>query len=153
MTKWTQLHTGVHISGGDGFSFIKLVLPWRDFFLDTLNNEEKEFVKLCQPNHKPRFIKGVEVPLRPLDALRMYLCESMSHTFALAESTNGQAMIGFRSQKDSFKFVLKFPETTAVKVWDSNTKFYIRVADGDTFSEDGSAQVGDRRSHSLNEGW
>ena len=152
MTKWTQLHSNVHISGGDGFSFVNLNMPFPDWVRDSLTNEEKEFVKLCVPNHKPRTIKGVVVQLKPYDALRMYMCESMSDTFAL--SHNGSAcLIGSRSEQDLFKLVLKFEETKPIKVWDSNREFYIRVAEGDNFSEDGSAQVGNRREHSLNEGW
>jgi len=117
--------------------------------------EEIEFVKLCIPGHKPRIINNVEVPMEPDNALRMYLCASMSATFAYGtcmERSSPKWIIGTRSQKDIFKLKLKFPETETRKVWDSNTVFYVRVADGDAFSDDGSATIGHRRTFS-DEGW
>lgn len=158
MTDWTALHSDVHVSGGDGFSFLLLEKPlhsWDFQQPQKQSTEEIEFVKLCIPGHKPRIINGVEVPMEPDNALRMYLCASMSATFAYGtcmESGRPKWIIGSRSQKDIFKLKLKFPETEARKVWDSNTLFYIRVAEGDSFSDDGSATIGARRTHS-NEGW
>lgn len=153
MTKWTEIHSDVHISGGDGFSFIKIPMPPSNWmFGGDPTEEEKEFIKVCVPNHKPRIIKGIEVPLEPYHALRMYLCAGASATFGLA-MVGGNFLVGVRSQKDLFKLALKFPETDTTKVWDSNTKFYIRVSEGDSFSEDGSAQIGSRRNFSLDEGW
>jgi len=158
MSDWIQLHSDVHISGGDGFSFQLIESPFPDWNLKHQNKqtrEEQEFIKQCLPNNKPKIIAGIEVPLEPYNALRMYLCESMSATFALAQiqwNHRPYFIIGSRSQKDLFKILLKFPETTSVKVWDSNTQFYIRVAEGDSFSEDGSATIGSRRTFS-NEGW
>lgn len=158
MTDWTELHSDVHISGGDGFSFMLLEKPMHSWDFQNPQNqtaEEIEFVKLCIPGHKPRIINGVEVPMEPDNALRMYLCASMSATFAYGttkESGRPRWIIGSRSQKDIFKLKLKFPETQTRKVWDSNTLFYIRVVDGDSFSDDGSATIGSRRTFS-DEGW
>ena len=159
MTDWTALHSDVNISGGDGFSFLLLNKPQHNWDFRQPQNqsvEEIEFIKLCIPGHKPRIINGVEVPMEPDNALRMYLCASMSTTFAYGTCTERNIprwIIGARNKKDIFKLKLKFPETETRTVWDSNTQFYIRVAEGDAFSEDGSAQIGDRRSHSINEGW
>jgi hypothetical protein len=159
MTDWTALHSDVHISGGDGFSFIVLSRPLHSFNYGPnakQSAEELAFVKQCLPNNKPRVVAGIEVPTPPHNALRMYLCEAMSTTFAYGHYIGGGApsfIIGSRSQKDMFKLTLKFDETRSISSWDSNTEFYVRVAEGDAFSEDGSAQIGDRRSHSINEGW
>lgn len=159
MTTWTQLHTSVHVSGGDRFSFQLIRAPEFDWSLvhsDIQSQADKDFIAQCLPNRKPKLINGVERPMTPHTALRMYLCESMSTTFALGQTQHNNVsyfMVGSRSQKDLFKIQLKFPETTTIKVWDANTQFYIRVSEGDSFSEDGSASIGDRRTHSISEGW
>ena len=138
MTSWSQMHSDVFIGGADGFSFITLTTPIHDWrVLDgTLSDEEKSFVELCLPGRKPRVINGVERPYEPYNALRMYLCESMSSTFALAES-KGKYYIGVRSKKDLFKLNLKFEDSDNIKIWDSKIKFYVRVAEGDFFSDKG----------------
>lgn len=158
MTDWIALHSDVNISGGDGFSFIVLRRPLHDFnFQQPVKQsaEEIAFVKQCLPNNKPRMVAGIEVPTPPHNALRMYLCDAMSATFAYGHYIgNGPPsfIIGSRSQKDMFKLTLKFDETRTISSWDSNTEFYVRVADGDAFSEDGSARIGNRRTYS-DEGW
>ena len=158
MTDWIALHSDVHITGGDGFSFILLEKPMHEWNFQQPQNQSAEeiaFIKLCIPGHKPKIINGVEVPMEPDNALRMYLCQSMTTTFAYGtckESGRPRWIIGSRSPKDIFKLKLKFPETEVRTAWDSNTTFYIRVAEGDSFSEDGSATIGSRRTFS-DEGW
>lgn len=158
MTDWVELHSDVNISGGDGFSFLLLRRPQRTFDWQQQNKQSAEeiaFVKQCLPNSKPKIIEGIEVLTPPHNALRMYLCEAMSTTFAYGQYIgNGIPcfIIGSRSQKDMFKLTLKFDETKTISSWDSNTEFYVRVADGDSFSDDGSATIGSRRSYS-DEGW
>lgn len=159
MTDWVELHSDVNISGGDGFSFLLLRRPLQSFGFGNSpakqSPEEIAFVKQCLPNNKPKIIKGVEILTPPHNALRMYLCEAMSATFAYGQYIgNGQSsfIIGSRSQKDMFKLTLKFDETKTISSWDSNTEFYVRVAEGDSFSDDGSATIGSRRSFS-DEGW
>ena len=137
MTDWSQIHSDVHIGGADGFSFITMSVPMHDWRTDQQSKEEKEFVELCLPGRKPRMIAGVERPYEPYNALRMYLCESMSYTFALAEH-QGKYYIGVRSKKDLFKLNLKFDECDNIKMWDSKIKFYVRTAEGDTFSDKGT---------------
>jgi len=141
MTKWTQMHTDVHISGADGFSFIKMRVPPHNWHLDAQTDEEKEFVELCLPGHKPRVLGGVERPFDPYNALRMYLCEALTRTFALAEY-QGHYYIGLRSHKDLFKLNLKFTDTQNIKVWDANIPFYVRVSEGDTYADEGNASFG-----------
>jgi hypothetical protein len=160
MTNWTQLHTDVHISGGDGFSFVLIPRPRREFKFNAngthvQSDDEKDFIKLCLPGRKPKVINGITVEIEPYDALRMYLCESMSSTFAMSTmQRDGKFwfMVGVRSQRDLFKLNLKFEETQNTKVWDANTLFYVRVAEGDDFADDGSASFGHRRERSE-EGW
>ena len=140
MTEWSQMHTDVLISGADGFSFITVPRPfhdWRTMGTPQLSEEEKAFVDLCLPGRKPRIIAGVERPYEPYNALRMYLCESMSSTFALAEH-QAKYYIGVRSKKDLFKLNLKFEDSTNIKIWDSKIQFYVRVAEGDSFSDKGT---------------
>lgn len=137
MTDWSQIHSDVHIGGADGFSFITMSVPMHDWRIDQQSKEEKEFVELCLPGHKPRMIAGVERPYEPYNALRMYLCESMSYTFALSEH-QGKYYIGVRSKKDLFKLNLKFDECDNIKMWDSKIKFYVRTAKDDTFSDKGT---------------
>lgn len=139
MTDWSQMHTDVHIGGADGFSFITLPTPMHNWQIDMQSEEEKAFVELCLPGRKPRVIAGVERPYEPYNALRMYLCESMSYTFALAEH-QGKYYIGVRSKKDLFKLNLKFEDSTNIKVWDSKIVFYVRVAEGDFFSDKGTVK-------------
>lgn len=138
MTNWSQMHTDVLIGGGDGFSFITLPVPLHDWRVQDgkLSDEEAAFVELCLPGRKPRVINGVERPYEPYNALRMFLCESMSSTFALAEH-QGKYYIGMRSNKDLFKLNLKFEDSSNIKIWDSRIKFYIRVEEGDFFSDKG----------------
>lgn len=139
MTTWAQMHTDVYISGADGFSFITLKVPMHDWRVQDgkLSDEEAAFVKLCLPGRKPRVIAGVERPYEPYNALRMYLCESMSSTFALAEF-RGKYYIGVRSKKDLFKLNLKFEDSENIKMWDRTIQFYMRVAEGDFFSDKGN---------------
>lgn len=137
MTEWSQMHSDVFIGGADGFSFITLRTPIHDWRVDAkLSDEETSFVELCLPGRKPRVINGVERPYEPYNALRMYLCESMSNTFALSEY-RGKYYIGVRSKKDLFKLNLKFEDSENIKLWDSKVKFYVRVAEGDFFSDKG----------------
>ncbi len=138
MTEWSQIHSNVHISGNDGFSFIVLPTPVHDWRVQDgkLSDEEAAFVELCLPGRKPRVIAGVERPYEPYTALRMYLCESMSYTFAMCES-KGNYYIGVRSKKDLFKLNLKFEDCDNIKIWDSKMTFYVRTAEGDTFSDKG----------------
>ena len=155
MTTWTQIHTDVHISGGDRFSFVLVPIPAHDWMDNKPTDAEKEFVDLCLPNCKPKIINGIEVKITPDNALRMYMAESMGSTFAIGKTTRNNKIcyiVGTRSPRDLFKLNLKFPNTENTKTWDSNTLFYVRVAEGDDFADDGSASFGHRRTRSE-EGW
>ena len=147
MTEWGQIHSDVHIAGSDGFSFITMPTPMHDWRVDVQSKEQQEFVELCLPGRKPRVINGVERPYEPYNALRMYLCESMSDTFALCES-KGKYYIGVRNKKDLFKLNLKFADCDNIKVWDSKMKFYVRTSKDDTFSDKGTLKrMQDERYH------
>lgn len=155
MTEWSQIHTDVHIGGADGFSFVLIRKPDPVFLTTVLSEEEQEFVSICLPGRKPRVINGVERPYEPWQALRMYMCESMSDTFAIGQTQRDYKtyfIIGTRSPRDLFKLNLKFPETTNTKTWDANILFYIRTAKDDVFSDNGTASFGHRRVRSE-EGW
>lgn len=139
MTDWSQIHSDVHVGGADGFSFITLIIPMHDWRMDKQSEEEKAFVEMCLPGRKPRMVAGVERPYEPYNALRMYLCEAMSDTFALAQHQR-RYYIGVRSKKDLFKLNLKFDDAENIKIWDSKIKFYVRVAEGDFFSDKGTVK-------------
>lgn len=156
MTNWTQLHSDVAITTGDGFSFILLDEPGHNWNDEVYTIDEEEFIQQCLPNNKPKLIGGVEVKMKCKDALRMYLCASMSTTFALGHYVaNGRPrfIIGSRSERDLFKITLKFPETKATKTWTSMIKFYIRVAEGDYFSERGDLPRGKAQYSRIDEAW
>ncbi len=113
MTNWTQLHSDVAITGGDGFSFILIDAPAHNWNDEVRTMPEEEFVQQCLPNDKPKIINGVEIKIKCLDALRMYLCESMSTTFALGQyvaTGRPKFIVGSRNPADLFKITLKFPD-------------------------------------------
>jgi len=131
MTEWGAIHTDTHISGTDGFSFLRFNGPEWDWSGKAI----AEFIHLLMPNEdeRPSAWKDVEHLVTqsviaggarelPLQALKMHLCK------------------------------LKFAETEATKVWNSNTRFYVRVKKGEKFNSDGTAATGHRRQFSS-EGW
>ena len=162
MTEWGAIHTDTHISGTDGFSFVRFNSPdW-----DWTGKPIVEFIHLLMPNEdeRPQAWKDVEQLVTksmeiggarelPLQALKMHLCNTMSSTFALGqEQRGGDFLVGATNPADLFKLKLKFAETEATKIWNSNTRFYVRVKKGEKFISDGTAATGHRRQFSS-EGW
>ena len=60
MTTWTQLHSDVSVSSGDGFHFVLLDVPMHEWNHDTHTLEETDFIEQCLPNNKPKVINGVK---------------------------------------------------------------------------------------------
>jgi len=162
MTEWGAIHTDTHISGTDGFSFLRFNGPEWDWSGKAI----AEFIHLLMPNEdeRPSAWKDVEHLVTqsviaggarelPLQALKMHLCNTMSGTFALGqEGRSRDFLVGATNPADLFKLKLKFAETEATKVWNSNTRFYVRVKKGEKFNSDGTAATGHRRQFSS-EGW
>jgi len=161
MTEWGGIHTDTHISGTDGFSMVKFRGPewdWTgenmvEFILRLLPNEDdrpkawkdvKQLVKTNVENNSARDL--------PYEALKLYLCKSMSNTFALGKTKSNLMLVGTKSGADQFKLILAFEDAEKTKVWDSNITFYVRVKKGDKFVSDGNAATGHKRQFS-NEGW
>lgn len=128
MSKWSSIHSDVHVSTGDRFYFIRIsYIAWTPF------SEKNPFVEMLG-------IKSDKL-LSPLSALTIYMCNAVSSTFCIGREFNdGKSafIIGVRDERDLFQLKLRFADSTVTKVRETNTNFYVRVRDGDHFSEGGT---------------
>ncbi len=132
MTKWSAIHNDVHIVTGDNFHFVKLYhdgAPWGDPTME-------EFIRRLEPNIKIKIVDENVYPLAQ-NILRMSLCKTLNSTFCFAQTNENYKSlfyIGMRSKKDLFKLKLKWPDLIETKTWSNQLLFYVRVANGDSFS-------------------
>lgn len=129
MSKWSAIHTDVQVSSGDGFRWIRIpYVAW------VPQGEKNSFVELL----------GIKTDkeLSPDSAMRMYMCRAMNSTFCIGRESSGAGglmfVIGVRSEKDIFQLKLRFANAIETKIWSYGTQFYVRVLEGDTFSENGT---------------
>ncbi len=127
MSKWSAIHSYVHVSSGDGFHWIRIPhVSWMP------RGEKNPFVEML----------GIKTDkkLSPDSAMRIYMCRYMNSTFCIGHESNGTGglmfVIGVRSEKDVFQLKLRFSNAEETKIWSYGTTFYVRVLEGDTFSED-----------------
>lgn len=129
MSKWSSIYSDVKISTGDGFYFIRL--PYT-FWVPA--GEINPFVEML----------GIKTDkqLSPQSAMQIYLCNTMISTFCFGkefgDSRNSSFIIGVRDEKDLFQLKLRFANSVETRIRETGTKFYVRVRDGDHFSEDGT---------------
>lgn len=72
--------------------------------------------------------KSPETVFSYFDMMRMYLYANAQSSFAI---NNGWGLlVGFRSEKDAFKFSMKFPSEKR-RVWDSSTPFFVFIDEND----------------------
>jgi len=131
MSKWCAIHPNAQISSGDGFHWIRLpYIAW------VPQGEKNPFIESLG-------IKTDKV-LGPESAMRMYLCRAMNSTFCIGKESSGigglMFVIGVRSEKDVFQLKLRFAEAVETKMWSYGTNFYVRVLEGDHWSEDGALE-------------
>lgn len=129
MSKWSAIHSDVQVSSGDGFHWIRI-----------------PFVAWAPKDEKNPFVESLGIKtdkeLSPDSAMRIYMCKAMNSTFCLGIESSGVGglmfVIGVRSEKDIFQLKLRFAEATETKIWSYGIKFYVRVLEGDHFSESGA---------------
>lgn len=131
MSKWSAIHSDVQISSGDGFRWIRIpYVAWMP------KGEKNPFVEML----------GIKTDkeLSPDSAMRMYMCKAMNATFCLGKESDGTGglmfVIGVRSEKDIFQLKLRFANATETKIWSYGTQFYVRVLEGDDWSEKGTLE-------------
>lgn len=128
MSKWSAIYTDVQVSSGDGFRWIRI-----------------PYVAWVPPGEKNPFVEmlGIKTDkeLSPESAMRIYLCKTLNSTFCMGTELSGAGglmlVIGVRSEKDVFQLKLRFADATETKVWSYGTRFYVRVLEGDYWSESG----------------
>lgn len=131
MSKWSAIYTDAQISSGDGFHWIRIPFVWW-----TPPDEKNPFVEML----------GIKTDkeLSPESAMRIYLCKTMNSTFCLGKESSGNGslmfVIGVRSEKDIFQLKLRFATAIETKIWSYGTQFYVRVFEGDHWSEKGTLE-------------
>jgi len=131
MSKWSAIHSDVQVSSGDGFHWIRI-----------------PYTAWVPPGEKNPFVEmlGIKTDkeLSPVSAMRMYLCRAMNSTFCMGTEPSGigglMVVVGVRSEKDIFQLKLRFAEAVETKVWSFGTNFYVRVLEGDHWSEGGTLE-------------
>lgn len=133
MTNWSEIHNNVHITTNDEFHFIKMYYPSWPF------EETVKFIRRLDPNLKTEIVED-NMHLIIQNVLRMTLCRILNSTFCFAktyEENKNLFYIGVRSKKDIFKLKLKYSDLVETKIWSNRLQFYVRVAEGDSFSSTG----------------
>jgi len=128
MSKWCAIHSDVNVSSGDGFHWIRI--PYGHW---VPGGKENPFVA--------SFRNKTDKQQSPHTVMRMYLCQAMSSTFCIGSEPSGTGgmmfVVGVRSEKDIFTLKLRFADSEETKIRTFGTQFYVRVLEGDTFSENG----------------
>ena len=129
MSKWSAIYTNAQVSSGDGFHWIRIpYVAW------VPEGEKNPFVEMLDVK--------TDKELSPRSAMRIYMCRAMNSTFCIGQESSGDGglmfVIGVRSEKDIFQLKLRFAEATETKIWSHGTTFYIRVLEGDYWSENGT---------------
>ena len=131
MSKWSAIHSDVQVSSGDGFRWIRI-----PYVVWAPKGEKNPFVEML----------GIKTDkeLSPESAMRIYLCKAMNSTFCLGTESSGAGSLmlvfGVRSEKDIFQLKLRFADSVETKIWSYGTQFYVRVLEGDHWSEKGALE-------------
>jgi hypothetical protein len=164
---WKELYPSIGLKPNHGFEFIRFVYTGaQDDYLTLLRAigvEEGDIAKeqreLNPPDPLSMFAArvGKTSPDKVYPLLRYYLSEIATNSFAIGQknrfvgdSLGADFYIGFRNPKDTFIFLLKFPNATRIRMVRRDLGFYVRVAADDNIKVDGLDYFDERNKVAWN---
>jgi len=134
MSKWRAIHPAIKVNGMDGFRMLRFNMP-------SYSQMNAIASKLTEGKNDPhedfmrRLIPEGPLPRNPKDALKIYFTAEASYSFCVGnanmfdgDKNTSSFLVGFRSDKDMFKFLLTWPDAQQITTWQTNIQFFVRIA-------------------------